>query len=197
MLQQMLQEESPALIEAPVVQVDSQVDSFKIPELPRGKTLRIELLSTWGDPHYIGLNGLDIFDHNGQLVVLSDVKSQIAAHPEDINVLEEYDDDPRKVSNLMDGTNLTCDDLHVWLAPFAAGAEHSITIQFDGVTTLSLLRIWNYNKSRTHSYRGVQALRATLDGLVIFEGDIQKAPGMLTEGAAKWCCSPWTRCCCN
>ena len=31
--------------------------------------LVLQVLSTWGDPHYVGLNGIDIFDDEGNEVV--------------------------------------------------------------------------------------------------------------------------------
>jgi len=67
-----------------------QSTAFTIPELPRGKSLVLNLLSTWGDPHYIGLMGIEIFDKSGHLVTLSNVDQQIWANPADINVLPEY-----------------------------------------------------------------------------------------------------------
>jgi hypothetical protein len=63
---------------------------FVIPELPAGKLLTINILSTWGDPHYVGLVGIDIFSRSGHLVRLSNPESQIWADPADINVLSEY-----------------------------------------------------------------------------------------------------------
>ncbi len=44
---------------------------------------------------------------------------------------------------------------------------------------ISMLRIWNYNKSRIHSFRGAKDVQITLDKKLIFRGEIQKAPGIL------------------
>jgi len=40
-----------------------------------------------------------------------------------------------------------------------------------------MIRIWNYNKSRIHSYRGAKLIQMELDGQTIFRGEIKKAPG--------------------
>ena len=77
---------------------------------------------------------------------------QIFAYPDSINVLPEYENDPRIAKNLLDGVNFTCDDLHVWLAPFTPGKEHNIIIEMDHLECISMARIWNYNKSRAHRF---------------------------------------------
>jgi hypothetical protein len=64
--------------------------NFTIPELPSGNLLTINILSTWGDPHYVGLMGIEIFDKSGHVVRLSNLENQIWANPADINVLSEY-----------------------------------------------------------------------------------------------------------
>ena len=123
-------------------------NTFEIPVLPRGRNLQINILSTWGDPYYVGLMGLEIFDSNGHLVTLNNTYEQLEADPPDINILPEYDNDPRTVDKLLDGHNHTCDDMHAWLAPFRKGGDHFIYLAFDDVTTISMMRFWNYNKSR-------------------------------------------------
>lgn len=67
---------------------------------------------------------------------------QISAEPADINVLPEYSGDPRVVTNLVDGTNRTRDDTHMWLAPFTSGQKHLVIITFHKAVRISLLRIW-------------------------------------------------------
>jgi len=42
---------------------------------------------------------------------------------------------------------------------------------------ISLIRIWNYNKSRIHSFRGARTVEASLDDKLIFRGEIRKSPG--------------------
>ena len=158
----------------------ANADVFMIPALPSGSRLDIIIHSTWGDPHYVGLVGIDLFDHNGRRVTMACPSLQITADPPDINVLEGYQDDPRRVQNLLDGANDTRDDMHVWLAPFTPGSKNGnrISLEFDDVTTLSMIRVWNYNKSRAHSYRGARLVRFLMDDRLIFDGEIRKASGL-------------------
>lgn len=46
---------------------------FVIPELPSGSIIKFDITSTWGDQHYIGLNGIEIFNNEGQLVNIKKV----------------------------------------------------------------------------------------------------------------------------
>ncbi|XP_060222850.1 katanin-interacting protein isoform X2 [Meriones unguiculatus] len=165
---------APCREEEPSLETDGDSD-FKIPVLPYGQHLVIDIKSTWGDRHYVGLNGIEIFSSTGEPVQIS----SITADPPDINILPAYGKDPRVVSNLIDGVNRTQDDMHVWLAPFTPGMTHSISIEFTHPCQVALIRIWNYNKSRIHSFRGVKDITMLLDTQCIFEGEIAKASGTL------------------
>ena len=149
-----------------------------IPTLPTGRHLQFTILSTWGDPYYVGCAGIELFDACGD--VIGRVGSVSAV---DVNCLAGARNDPRTSEKLFDGMCHTCDDLHAWLAPW--GEQESVTIDVDLKTdnvdaqTLSMLRIWNYNKSREQSFRGMRMVKITLDGGVIFEGEIRRAAGSL------------------
>lgn len=47
-------------------------------------------------------------------------------------VLCDTENDPRTIDNILD-VNHTCDDLHAWLAPYTAGRDHLIYMEFDEV----------------------------------------------------------------
>jgi hypothetical protein len=47
--------------------------------------------------------------------------------------------------------------------------------------TLSMIRIWNFNKSRIHSARGVRGVTIRLDDTVIYDGEIGQAPGNIHQ----------------
>ncbi|NXQ47355.1 K0556 protein, partial [Catharus fuscescens] len=149
---------------------------FKIPVLPCGQHLVIDIRTTWGDRHYVGLNGIEVFSSKGEPVQIA----KITAEPPDINILPAYGNDPRVVTNLIDGVNRTQDDMHLWLAPFTPGKPHFVFIDFVNSCQVAMIRIWNYNKSRIHSFRGVKDIIMVLDEQCIFKGEIAKASGTLS-----------------
>jgi hypothetical protein len=63
----------------------------------------------------------------------------------------------------------------MWLARFTG--DNRVTVEFAELTTLALVRVWNYNASKGSSYSGVRHVIMRLDNTVIFDGDISKAPG--------------------
>ncbi|KAL2718705.1 protein KIAA0556 [Vespula squamosa] len=155
----------------------SVIDScrnFIVPELPCGKILIIDILSTWGDKHYVGLNGIEIFSDTGQLVSIN----KISENPSNINQLSEHND-LCIINNLINGVNRTRDDANLWLIPFTKGNHHYVHMIFQDIVTIAMIRIWNYNKSRIHSYRGVKDISITLDDTLIFYGEIARASGDL------------------
>ena len=137
-----------------------------MPTLPFGQRFSINILKTWGDMNYLGLTGIEVFDVEGKQIQIDARK--ISAHPPDINILPGYGSDPRTVEKLIDGHYFTNDDLHVWLTPFTQGEDHTISIDLGRPTYISMVRVWNYNKSRIHSYRGARLLQMKLDNKMIF-----------------------------
>ena len=87
------------------------------------------------------------------------------------------------VDNLLDRVNRTRDDTHMWLAPYTPGGRHRVCLTLEApAPRLAVMRVWNYNKSRIHSTRGVREVVVTLDGGRIFVGEIARACGGIEGG---------------
>jgi hypothetical protein len=166
--------------------------------VPLGTVLTFEVLSCWGDAHYVGLNGIELYDSSGHLFAIpsaicpASAKGNIVAIeacPADLNVLPDSKGDPRRVSNLLDGVNLTKSDLHSWLAPqwpflllhhpeVCATAPSAppdgclavVQVKFDRPVRPAMCRVFNYNRSRARNQRGVRWCRILLDGALLWEG---------------------------
>jgi hypothetical protein len=179
-----------------------------VPILPAGRTVTVTILTTWGDPHYVGLSSIDLFDGKGELIsplgplvreqrdgdslvtyhaegvsVTDKVHiTSISADPGDVNVLTGYGSDPRTLDKLFDGHPFTRDDMHSWLAPWTPGKSVSLKITLSKSCEFSMIRIWNYNKSRVHSYRGARRIHVAVgDRSRLFDGECRKAPGDLSD----------------
>lgn len=147
-------------------------EEFDIPVLPQGRHLVIRILSTWGDRRCVGLNGVEIFSASGKPMTPHRITAVV-------NGLPEVNGD---VSKVTDGVHRTQDDSHMWLAPFVVGRRCEITLDLGEPQHLAMVRVWNYNKSRIHSFRGAKEVDMLLDGRMIFRGEIAKASGTLLGG---------------
>lgn len=46
---------------------------LEIPTLPKGRQLTINIKNTWGDRHYVGLNGIEVFTEFGKPAEIAEV----------------------------------------------------------------------------------------------------------------------------
>ncbi|VDL70634.1 unnamed protein product [Nippostrongylus brasiliensis] len=80
-----------------------------------GFIFQIQLLSSWGDEFYIGLNGIELFNRRNELIKVG--PHNLAAFPESVNILPSVQGDPRVSLNLINGYNDTDRAEQMWLTP--------------------------------------------------------------------------------
>jgi hypothetical protein len=125
-----------------------------IPVSPSGQILELIVHSTWGDQNYVGLNGLELWNIKGEIIKISSISSKDFK----VNKL-----DPRsKLGNIVNGNYNTSDDLQTWVAELAK-RKSKITLEFERVQKIAMIRVWNYNRNRVHAKRGVRHLEMRLD----------------------------------
>mgnify|MGYP003684408289 CR=1 FL=1 len=78
----------------------------------------------------------------------------------------------------------TCDEAHMWLAPFTRGERHTVTVILPQGCRPSRLKIWNYNANRAHTQRGARRAEVRLSGSLLFQGELRQASGIVVGAAA-------------
>eukprot|EP00826_Nyctotherus_ovalis_P048329 TRINITY_DN5672_c0_g1_i2.p1 TRINITY_DN5672_c0_g1~~TRINITY_DN5672_c0_g1_i2.p1 ORF type:complete len:283 (-),score=55.93 TRINITY_DN5672_c0_g1_i2:11-859(-) len=128
-----------------------------------------------GDLFYAGLAGIEVFSSKGIVGNL-----QIDANPRDLNSIPGYSGDYRTLDKLLDGTNNTTDDKHMWMIPFNKRKSHWITLTLPRADYISGLRFFNYNKSVEDTSRGVKRVTISVDDKLVTSRRgviVSRAPG--------------------
>jgi hypothetical protein len=152
------------------------------PQLPLPcRRLSLHCLSTWGDPHYLGLNGLDVWNGEGQPLPIR----HLSLGPGSLPLPPA---DPRQLSNCLDGVNVTCDQLHTFLCPMQSPVVIHMDLVDEGdlPVTVAIFRCFNLNTSRIEAFSGVKDAQLWMDDQLVWQGEIKRAPGVMCDS---WECS--------
>ena len=132
-----------------------------------------------------------MIDENGNPVAASSI-AELTANPRDLHSTPGYEGgaypacshsrpfsldcrlsaDLRRLENLISTERGSTNDATMWLAPFS-GSPHKrngsnvVEITFTEETSVSAIRVWNYNKDWESSFRGARLARIEVDGVPI------------------------------
>ncbi|RCN37847.1 hypothetical protein ANCCAN_16222, partial [Ancylostoma caninum] len=132
-----------------------------------GFIFQLQLLSSWGDEFYIGLNGIELYGRRNEKIKVG--PHNLAAFPESVNILPSVEDDPRTSMNLINGCNDTEKAEQMWLTPMLPNRCARVFFVFDMQIAVSTIIIYNYRKTPT---RGVRHISVSVDDLIVYSGDV-------------------------
>lgn len=142
-----------------------------LPEEPETNGVTIFLIKNWGNKNYMGLNGFEIFNTQGQLLGLTQDDLEISnSDNQQIFQMNE---------NLVKKSFFTKNPSNQWKAYFQQQKYIKIKVNFNKNQSLGLLRFWNYNASRVEEDIGVKLMmvKDLREKRLFFYGFINKSDG--------------------
>jgi len=111
------------------------------------KIIRLVLSSNHGNPNFVGLTGLELYDINNQLIDIETAET-IGALPKDVHTVYNNENDNRIFENIFNGENNVDDSYNMWVTVFDLSNKKFpyIELSFKKYIYLSKIKLFNYNK---------------------------------------------------
>jgi hypothetical protein len=135
---------------------------------PYEKQLLIRFISTWGDINKTGLTKLELFDDDGNTLLLG-VYDFFLKHADSAST--------KNIDRLIEGSPYTTDPDDMWecnIPPPPITPELYINTKKHKI---GALRIWNYNKSVLESIKGVKEVEIVSDDKLVWSGILNRGSG--------------------
>ncbi|CEF66327.1 Domain of unknown function DUF4457 domain-containing protein [Strongyloides ratti] len=143
-------------------------DNIMIPELPAGCVLSLNLIESWsGSNEKFGIRGVEIFNSQGSLI-----------HPIQATCNGEVVSGKIEKIFFVSGPSIKDKSNNVIVNKRPNDSCVTIRAPFKKTEVVSMIRIYNFNKSRVDMMLGVRFIEIRLDNLPIFSGEISTSFGL-------------------
>lgn len=160
--------------------------TFCLPNLPLGRVINLRIYSNWGDTEHVGFQRIEFFDGEGKQIVFERPAERIEWIPPSQGTTRAIHNDSEFLQQLIATSPGFASGEAQWMTALLESSPFELKIRMNSQNYLSMIRIWNYSKSRTHASRGIRHITLHLDGRLIFFGEIAKSsgdPSLLYEDA--------------
>uniref|UniRef100_A0A0K0ECN5 KATNIP domain-containing protein n=1 Tax=Strongyloides stercoralis TaxID=6248 RepID=A0A0K0ECN5_STRER len=143
-------------------------DNIMIPELPEGCVLSLNLIESWsGGNDEFGIRGIEIFNSQGSIIrpIQTSCNGEIVCG---------------KIDKIffISGPSIKDKSNNVIIKKKHNDNYITIKAAFKKTEIVSMIRIYNFNKSRVDMMLGVRFIEIRLDNLPIFSGEISTSFGL-------------------
>ncbi|OHT14940.1 hypothetical protein TRFO_14579 [Tritrichomonas foetus] len=144
-------------------------DSFGGYPFQNTQKISLEILSTYCDEKYIGINGIDFYNDNYQKLIDLDIKDIIV---ENCSMVQNH-------SALTRCSKHSVNDHDMFLAETNWTQRPIINFVFRNKVRLSKIVIWNWNAEKRNLKFGIKSLILRADDKLFFAGTVRLANGRI------------------
>jgi hypothetical protein len=130
---------------------------YETPFLPTGFVFKLIFLSNFGDQNYIGLDGIEFYDHLGKNALKNNIL-KVLIYPEDYEIGEKNNQNQMKTSskNSLNNYFISKSGRLSFISPYIdhknidvnEGVYNTIYFIFDKPVSVSYFRFYNYSEKR-------------------------------------------------
>ncbi|OHS98166.1 hypothetical protein TRFO_09018 [Tritrichomonas foetus] len=155
-----------------VCEINPPADSFGFFHMPKVFSITFEITETYSFDSFFGINGIDIFDHDLNLITNDDIRKLNVSGCDVLNDKRTLFR-PNKITNTQD---------FMFIGERHEKETPKIEVTLKNLSTVALIIVWNYNYNHnTDFYRGIKHIKILLGPKRVVRALVKKANGEIYQ----------------